>query len=206
MAPDSSGSPVIPVVDLGRADYRRTLEAMRTLRDRVRRGESPGEVWLVEHERVWTAGRATPPGEITHEHVPIERGGKLTWHGPGQLVVYPVVRLPRRDVLDWLRRLELFGCAICGSFGLEAVRSTDGTGVFVDGRKVASIGVAIAGWVSMHGIAINVAIDTTDFFAIRPCGLDPTVMVDLSTLLGRAISMDEARDAARSAIPSLLAR
>lgn len=206
MVRDSSASPAVPIVDLGRAGYRPTLEAMRDLRDRVRRGESSGEIWLVEHERVWTAGRATPPAELASEHVPIERGGKLTWHGPGQLVVYPIVRLPRRDVLDWLRRLESFGCAICGSLGLDAVRSTDGTGVFVDGRKVASIGVAIHGWVSMHGIAINVAIDTTDFFAIRPCGLDPGVMVDLSTLLGRTVTMDEARDAARSAIPSLLAR
>lgn len=132
---------------------------MRALHAAVHRGESPGCVLLVEHEPVYTAGRATPAHELHAGIVPIERGGKVTFHGPGQLVVYPILRLPRRDVRDWLRRLERFGVQIAAAFGLEATASVDGTGVFVGARKFASIGVAVKHWINLHGIGVNVAMD-----------------------------------------------
>lgn len=169
----------------------------------IRSGERTGEIWLVEHEPVYTAGRATPPGERPDGAVAIERGGRLTYHGPGQLVVYPVVRLPRRDVRWWLRRLEAFGVAVCAAFGLEAEPSVDGTGVFAGGRKVASIGVAIRHWINLHGIAINVAVDVEPFHRIRPCGLDPAVMGDLRGALGRDPGLEEVATAARRCIPAL---
>ena len=126
------------VTDLGRAGYAETHARMLRLAEQVRKREVAGKVLLVEHEPVFTAGRATPDDEITDGVVRVERGGKLTYHGPGQLVVYPVLRLEDRDVRAWLRRLEQLGMAVCAEFGLTGVPSLDGTGVFVAGRKVVS--------------------------------------------------------------------
>lgn len=178
---------------------------MRALHAAVHRGERPGRVLLVEHDAVYTAGRGTPPGELGPDVVAIERGGKVTYHGPGQLVAYPIMRLPRRDVRDWLRRLETFGVRIAAAFGLTATASVDGTGVFVGDRKFASIGVAVKHWINLHGIAINVAMDLRAWQAVRPCGLSPDVMTDLSTATGRPISMDAAKAAARDAVSVLCA-
>jgi lipoate-protein ligase B len=171
---------------------------MRELHAAVHRGESGGRILFVEHEPVYTAGRATPPADLLPGIVPVERGGRITYHGPGQLVVYPIVRLPRRDVHDWLCRLEAFGMAIAASFGLRAEASVDGTGVFVDGRKIASIGVAVKRWINLHGIAVNVAMDAAPWRAIRPCGLAPEIMSDLSSAAGRAIDLAAAISAARA--------
>jgi lipoate-protein ligase B len=188
------------IEDLGRVAYPAAVARMRAVHAQVHAGTSPGRILFVEHEPVYTAGRATPPADIGPEVVPIERGGKITFHGPGQLVVYPIVRLPRRDLRDWLRRFEAFGAAVCAAFGLEGVPSVDGTGVFVGGKKVASIGVAVKHWISLHGIAINVAMDPVVWRAVRPCGLPPEIMSDLSTLAGRGITLDQAKAAARAAV------
>ena len=188
------------VEELGRQPFAQVHRQMLARAAAVHRGEQPGVVWLLEHDPVYTAGRATPRGELEGDTVAIERGGRITWHGPGQLVVYPIVRLPRRDVRWWLRRLETFGVAMCAAFGLEATASRDGTGVFVGARKVASIGVAVRHWVNLHGLALNVAVDLAPFSHIRPCGLDPEVMTDLSRLLGRAVPMSEAIAAARDLV------
>jgi lipoyl(octanoyl) transferase len=187
----------IEIEDLGRAAYAPTLEHMRALHARVANGEDAGRILIVEHDPVYTAGRATPAHELVPQAVPIERGGKITYHGPGQLVVYPILPLPVRDVREWLQRLERFGVSVCSAFGLEAKASVDGTGVFVGAHKVASIGVAIKRWTNLHGIAINVAMDNAPWFAVRPCGRAPETMSDLSTALGRAITLDEARVAVR---------
>ncbi|MCR9246486.1 MAG: lipoyl(octanoyl) transferase LipB [bacterium] len=203
------------VEDLGRAAYGPVLIRMRELHERVQRGEAPGRILLVEHEPVYTAGRRTPaadlapegvtsdPGDPPVEIVPIERGGQITYHGPGQLVVYPIVPLPRRDVRDWLRRLEAFGVAFAAEFGLAATPSVDGTGVFVGTRKFASIGVALKRWVNLHGISLNIAMDRAPWRRVQPCGLDPEVMTDLSAVLGRAVTMAEARATARAVLPGL---
>lgn len=159
---------------------------------------------LVEHEPVYTAGRATPVVDLRDGVVPIERGGRITFHGPGQLVVYPIVRLPRRDVRDWLRRLEAFGMRVAAAFGLDAEPSVDGTGVFVGGRKVASIGVHVKHWINLHGIGINVAMDLAPWHAIRPCGLSPDVMTDLARAAGRPLTIAEAATAATAAVSALL--
>jgi lipoyl(octanoyl) transferase len=191
------------VVDLGRRAFADVHRDMLELLERVRVG-APGRVLLVEHDPVYTAGRATPAAEMSDEVVPIERGGRITWHGPGQLVVYPIVPLPRRDVRAWLRALEAFGVAVCAEFGLDATPSVDGTGVFVGEQKVASIGIAVRHWINLHGIAINVDVDLTAFARIRPCGLDPEVMCDLTRLCRRSVTLDEARSAARRSLPVLL--
>jgi lipoyl(octanoyl) transferase len=194
------------IEDLGRAAYGGALERMRALHARVCSGESPGRILLVEHDPVYTAGRGTPASELAEGIVPVERGGRVTFHGPGQLVVYPVVPLPRRDLRDWLRRLEAFGVAICADFGLLAAPSVDGTGVFVGRRKVASIGVAVRRWVNLHGIAINVAMDLAAWRRVRPCGLDPETMTDLRTATGRDLDLDAVKASARRQVFLLLDR
>lgn len=196
---------VVVVRERGRVPFEDALIEMRRIAQAVASDESAGEVWLLEHQPVYTAGRATPAAEAAAiGAVPIERGGKITYHGPGQLVIYPIVRLPERDVGAWLRRLERYGAAICAAFALQAQASLDGTGVFVDERKVGSIGVALRRWVNLHGIAINVDLSLAPFFAIRPCGLEPETMTDLSRATNRVVSMREATDAARTAVDELL--
>lgn len=161
-------------------------------------------MWLVEHDPVYTAGRATPSDDLRDGIVPIERGGKITWHGPGQLTVYPIVRLPKRDLRDWLRRIEAFGVAIAAHFGLEAEPSVDGTGVFVGRRKFASIGVAVKRWTNLHGIGVNIAVTGSPWHSVRPCGLSPDIMTDLSEALGRPLSMHDAAAAAAAAVSVLV--
>jgi lipoyl(octanoyl) transferase len=185
---------------LGRAAYEPVLAAMRALHAAVQSGESPGRVLLVEHEPVYTAGRATPAADLRPGIVPIERGGRITYHGPGQLTVYPIVPLPRPDLRDWLRRCEAFGVAVAAAFGVVATPSVDGTGVFAGHRKFASIGVAVKRWINLHGIGINIAMDLQPWHRIRPCGLSPDVMTDLSRAAGRPIAMAEAVAAARAAV------
>jgi lipoate-protein ligase B len=186
---------VCEVEDLGCARYEDVLARMHDLHARVRAGAG-GRILFVEHEPVYTAGRATPAAELAPGILPVERGGQITYHGPGQLVVYPIVPLPRRDIRDWLSRLEAFGVAVCADLGLAAEASVDGTGVFVAGYKVASIGVAVRHWINLHGIAINVAMDLTAWQRVRPCGRAPDVMSDLSSVAGRPIAMAAARAAA----------
>ena len=190
------------VENLGRAAYEPVLTRMRTLHAAVH-GGAGGRVLFVEHEPVYTAGRATPADELRPGMVSVERGGKITYHGPGQLVVYPILRLPKPDVRDWMRRIEHFGVRIAAAFGLDAKASVDGTGVFVDGRKFASIGVAVKHWINLHGIGINVAMDLTAWQAVRPCGLSPDIMTDLSSAAHRPIAMHEAVAAASAAVSVL---
>lgn len=193
------------VVELGRVPFAPTWARMQELAARVAVDATAGEVWLLEHDPVFTAGRATAALDVDAVGaIAIERGGQITWHGPGQLVVYPIVALPRRDLRAWLTALEAFGVAIAAAFDLPCEPSVDGTGVFVAGRKVASIGVAVRRWVNLHGIAINVDLDLAPFFRCRPCGRDPTLMTDLTRAAGRPIAMAEAIAAARGALPALL--
>jgi lipoyl(octanoyl) transferase len=193
----------VEIENLGQKPYEPLLIQMRELHEAVQRG-ADGRIWLVEHDPVYTAGRATPPEELTEGIVPIERGGKITYHGPGQLTVYPIVPLPKRDLRDWLKRIEAFGVRIGNGFGLAAEPSVDGTGVFANGRKFASIGVHVKRWVNMHGIGINVSVDSAPWQRVRPCGLSPDIMTDLSTAVGRPIAMREAIDVAIAAVSVLL--
>lgn len=193
------------IEDLGRAPFARVHAQMLAKVEEVRKSDRGGAVWFVEHDPVFTAGRGTKPDDLATEHVAVERGGKLTFHGPGQLVVYPILKLQRHDARAWLAALEAFGIAICADVGLSAQASVDGTGVFVAGKKVASIGVAIRHWVSFHGIAINVAMDLAPFHAIRPCGLAPQIMSDLATQAGRPLTLAQVRDHARARVSLLVA-
>jgi lipoate-protein ligase B len=186
----------LEIETLGRALYEPVLARMRGLHAAVHRGERPGIVLFVEHEPVYTAGRATSAAELRPGIIPVERGGRITYHGPGQLTVYPIVKLPKRDVRDWLHRLETFGVELAFALGVDAMPSVDGTGVFADGRKLASIGVAVKHWINLHGISINVCMDLAPFRAVRPCGLSPDIMTDLSRALGRCVTIEQTMAAA----------
>lgn len=151
---------------------------------------------LVEHPEVITLGRSAKLENVVAANdipvVPTERGGDVTMHGPGQLVVYPIfyLREDERDLGRYLRGLEEVVIRTCAEFGLASSRVTGRTGVWTgpatDLRKLASIGVAVRRWVTLHGLALNVTIDLARFGAINPCGFPATVMTSMARELGRA--------------------
>jgi lipoyl(octanoyl) transferase len=156
----------------------------------------PDTLILVEHPDVITLGRSAKPGNVLCPGaipvVPIERGGDVTYHGPGQLVAYPIflLREGERDLHRLLRNLEETIVRTLADFGLAGVREAGKTGVWIahDGgaRKLASIGVAVRKWVTLHGLALNVTTDLARFAAINPCGFDAAVMTSMARELGQA--------------------
>jgi lipoyl(octanoyl) transferase len=160
---------------------------------------APDELLLLEHEPVYTIGR-TPdqsslrdPGSLPHPVVQTNRGGQATYHGPGQLVGYPILdlRVRGQDLHRYLRGLEDMLIALLGDFGIEARRSEGQTGVWIGPRKVASIGVGVRRWISMHGFALNVSSDLSPFTAITPCGIAGVEMTSVSRECGREVSVRE---------------
>lgn len=163
----------------------------------------PDEVLLLEHESVFTIGR-TPdqsslrdPSQLPAPLIVIQRGGQATWHGPGQLVGYPLLDLRSRgqDLHRHLRTLEKMLIELCGRFGVKAGRREGLTGVWAENRKLASIGVGVRKWISMHGFAINVCGELEGFSHITPCGIAGVEMTSISREAGREISVCEAADA-----------
>lgn len=188
-------------LDLGtvHADYRQTWALQRAVHADVADGTRPDTVLLCEHAAVYTAGRRTTAADRPLDGTPVvdvDRGGKVTWHGPGQLVGYPIVRLRDPiDVVAYVRALESALLAVCAAVGLEAVRIEGRSGVWfpADGarrdRKVAAIGVRVARGVTMHGFALNCTPDLAEFARIVPCGLPDADVTSLSAETGRAISI-----------------
>ena len=164
-------------------------------------GEIPDTVLLLEHEAVYTAGRRTDPLDRPVDGTPVidvDRGGKITWHGPGQLVGYPIVRLPMPlDVVAHVRRLESALMAACADVDVTTVRIDGRSGVWVPrddrgpDRKVAAIGVRVAQGVTLHGFALNCDCDLEYFDRIVPCGIRDAGVTSLSAELGRDVSVDE---------------
>lgn len=188
-------------VDLGRISYEEAWDLQKRLVERRARGEIPDVLLLLEHDPVVTLGRSVrgqrsvPPGLPTFE---VERGGDLTYHGPGQLVGYPILRLEegRRDLHRYLRDLEEVLLRSLARFGIAAERRAGYTGVWSEGRKVASIGVAVRRWVTYHGFALNVSTDLSVFRLLNPCGLPGEVMTSMTELAGRPISLAAVADSA----------
>lgn len=155
-------------------------------------GVIPDLLLILEHEPVITVGRARGAAESVRAPgalpiIQVERGGDATWHGPGQLVVYPIIHLPpeRRDLHRHLQALEEAIIRTLSRLGVAAGRDPRNTGVWVprgaaDAKKIASIGIACRRWVTWHGLALNVEVDLSAFRAIRPCGFDPAIMTDLA--------------------------
>jgi lipoyl(octanoyl) transferase len=182
--------------DLGRLDYGAALELQRELVERRKRGEIPDQLLLVEHPHVITLGRNGKPEHLLASEdylrkagiafFPTDRGGDITYHGPGQLVGYPILDLKqwKRDVVEYLRAIEQALIEALAEFGLRGERVPGMTGVWVNGAKVAAIGVHISRWVTSHGFALNVTTDLRYFQYIVPCGLSRPV-TSMEELLGR---------------------
>ena len=188
----------LEVRDLGRQPYARALELQRELRRRRTEGELTHDVLLLtEHPPVVTLGRGTratslPLAPVLLERrgaevFEVERGGDVTFHGPGQLVGYPIVDLSghRRDLHWYLRRLEDVVIAAVERLGVPAGRTPGLTGVWTAGRKIASIGIHVKQWVTLHGFALNVTTDLSWFDLIVPCGIEQVVMTSLAEELLR---------------------
>lgn len=159
---------------------------------------------LMEHPHVFTLGRGADERFIleNREGVPVRRvsrGGQVTYHGPGQLIGYPILKLEGRDrdIKHYLHKLEAAMIDALANFGIDATRRDTMTGVWVDGRKIASIGVGIRRWTTWHGFALNVSTDLSYFDAIVPCGIDGCRMTSVSELLGRDVPVREFADAMR---------
>lgn len=199
------------VLQLGLTPYLEAWELQRTIAAEVQAGERPDTVLFLEHPPVVTAGRRTGEGEL---HVPegaeveiveTDRGGKSTFHGPGQLVCYPILDLNRhgRDVRRYCRDLEEALIRTLAAFQLESQRIEGLTGVWLHPppRKIASIGVHISRWVTTHGYALNVDLDPTPFTDwITACGLEDAAFTTMARELGRTITVDEVRPAAAAAL------
>lgn len=176
------------VLDLGRMEYGECLRIQHELRDARQRGEGEDTLIVVEHPPVATLGRRGTPEDVFDKSLPVftvERGGKATYHGLGQLVLYPIVHLGvgNRDVRAWVGHLEGFVIALLAHFGIAACGKPDSHGVWTvaSDKKIASIGIAIQQWVSFHGVALNVDIDLREFERIDPCGLGAAVMTSMRT-------------------------
>jgi lipoyl(octanoyl) transferase len=200
------------VVDLGTRDYEATLELQRRLVARRQAGEIGDVLLLVEHPDVITVGRRA--GAEAHVHDPdvkvveIERGGDVTYHGPGQLVGYPILSLSEeeRDLHRYLRALEEALLGLLTELELPGRRNPGWTGAWIGARKVASIGIAVRRWVTLHGFALNVCTALERFSAIDPCGLPAAVMTSVSAELGRAVTVDELKPATVRHLGRALAR
>jgi lipoyl(octanoyl) transferase len=199
------------LLELGVVPYGEAWDLQRSLAGAVSQGAIPDTVVFLEHPPVVTLGRRTDTGEL---HVPegaevevveTDRGGKSTFHGPGQLVCYPILDLRRhgKDVKKYVRDLEETLIRTLAPLGLDATRIEGLTGVWLDGppRKIASIGVHISRWVTTHGYALNVDLDPAPFTEwITACGLDDAAFTTIARELARPVTVDEVRPFAREAL------
>ncbi len=184
-----------------RVDYERAWQLQRELHARVVAGTAPDTVLLLEHPPVYTAGARTAPHERPSDGTPVvdvDRGGKITWHGPGQLVGYPVVRLAAPiDVVAYVRRIEQVMIDVCADLGVLVGRVEGRSGVWVaaddrgPARKAGAIGIRVSKQVTMHGFALNCDPDLSAFSAIVPCGIADAGVTSLSAELGRDVTVAE---------------
>ena len=189
----------------GLVDYQEAWERQRALHAEVAAGDRPGTVLMLEHPPMFTAGTSTRPEDRPVDGSPVvdvDRGGRITWHGPGQLVVYPIVRLREPlDVVAFVRALEASVMTACDSLGLPTGRVTGRSGVWVDGtRKVCAVGVRVARQTTMHGLALNCDNDLTWYSRIVPCGISDAGVTTLTGELDRRVSVLDAADALQDAL------
>jgi lipoyl(octanoyl) transferase len=197
---------------LGQVGYDDARALQQRLHDQVVDGEQDDVVLLLEHEGVYTAGKRTEVWERPVDGsrvVDVDRGGKITWHGPGQITGYPIVRLPDPiDVVSYVRCLERVLIDVCSELGLETARVDGRSGVWTtDGaRKVAAIGIRVARGVTMHGFALNCDNSLRPYDAIVACGIRDATVTTLSAELGRPVPVAEVLPVLEARLPDLLGK
>lgn len=190
---------MLDIVDTGLSansvPYLEGLALQRAVHQAVVDGTRPDTVLLLEHEPVYTAGRRTTSDERPKDGTPVvdvDRGGKITWHGPGQLIGYPIVRLPEPvDVVAHVRRLESMLIDVIADLDIDGVRIDGRSGVWVRGvndEKIAAIGIRVSDGVTMHGFALNCSNDLAPFETIVPCGIRDAGVTTISRVLGRVVT------------------
>ncbi|MER5701798.1 lipoyl(octanoyl) transferase LipB [Micromonospora sp. NPDC002296] len=207
--------PGLTAVRAGVLDYQAAWDEQRRLHESVVAGERGDTVLLLEHPSVYTAGKRTEPWDRPMDGTPVvdvDRGGKITWHGPGQLVGYPILRLPDPvDVVAYVRRTEQLLIDVCAEFGLAAGRVEGRSGVWVPedargpARKVAAIGIRVARGVTLHGFSINCDCDLAYFDRIVPCGIRDAGVTSLAAELGRPITVADVLPVVERRLPTLVA-
>ena len=198
MSPTTTGA-AIALTRQGLVDYQIALDTQRRIHEEVVAGTRPSTLFLVEHPSVYTAGRRTEAHERPIDGTPVldvDRGGKITWHGEGQLVGYPIIRLKNRnEVVGFVREIEAALINVCNEFGIAGEQYCDRSGVWLrdekGDRKIAAIGIRVAKGVTMHGFALNVNPDMSGFDRIVPCGLKDTTVTSMAIELEREVTIDE---------------
>ncbi|MGP8072975.1 MAG: lipoyl(octanoyl) transferase LipB [Thermoplasmata archaeon] len=190
---------MVRVVDWGRREYGASLDEMRTFVRARRAGEIPDTLILVEHPPVVTVGVEGDDGAAAASGLPVvavERGGRATYHGPGQLVAYPIVDLSSRgrNVRGFIHEIEETVVRTIAEFGVVGSHVPGRRGVWVgEERKIASVGVAVEGWVTFHGVALNVDLDLAPFDRFHPCGFSGPVMTSLAREVDRPVTVEEVK-------------
>jgi len=208
-----SATTPIDVRRLGTVDYQAALRLQRGLAD-ARVSGGPDTLLLLEHPSVYTAGRRTLPEERPVDDTPVvdtDRGGKITWHGPGQLVGYPIIGMAEPlDVVNFVRRLEEAMIKVCAGLGLETGRVEGRSGVWVHGpnvggtathaRKIGAIGIRVSRATTLHGFALNCDCDLSAYSAIVPCGIADAGVTSLTAELGRRVSVADVKSSVADAV------
>ena len=195
-APNSSA---IVISRAGLVGYEAALEMQRQFHKEIIAGTRSNSLILLEHPSVYTAGKRTQDFERPSDGTPVidvDRGGRITWHGPGQLVGYPIVKLLKpTELVGFVRTLESALIEVCAKFGITAQRVDGRSGVWVcdekGERKIAAIGIRVASGVTMHGFALNVSPNLAAFGQIVPCGIDDAAVTSMARELGREIAVSE---------------
>jgi lipoyl(octanoyl) transferase len=196
---ESPKSSTIALSRHGLVEYQEAWDIQRRIHTEVVSGSRPNTLLLLEHPSVYTAGRRTNDAERPADGTPVidvDRGGRITWHGPGQLVGYPIVKLQKpTELVGFVREIEAALIRVCEDLGVNAVRVEGRSGVWIrderGDRKIAAIGIRVAKGVTMHGFALNVNPDLSAFGQIVPCGIADADVTSLEIELGRSITIDE---------------
>ena len=199
---------------LGLVDYLPTWELQRSIQTKVIADEAPNTLLLLEHNSVYTAGRRTEEQDKPFDGTPVistDRGGKITWHGPGQLIGYPIVKLKNRnDVVGFVREIENSLISALLEIGIKSERYCERSGVWLrDGkgdRKIAAIGIRVAKGVTMHGFSLNVNPDLSFFNRINPCGFTDSGVTSISNELGKEVTISEVSPIVEKYVSEGLAR
>ena len=205
---------LLRVEELGVIDYLSAWQMQKDIQEKVISNIDPNTLLLLQHPSVYTAGRRTEITDRPLDNTPVidvDRGGKITWHGLGQIVGYPIIRLKKStDVVGFVRELETALIEICSEFGIKAQRYCERSGVWLrdvkGDRKIAAIGLRVAKGVTMHGFALNVNPDLSAYTKIIPCGIADAKVTSLSAELGRNITIDEVMPVLKKHILPMLER